>query len=83
MAEDGDDMIEGHEGNGFGRGVCAIAVENACIHGEQVSAKVELFLQKDKGIFRISSASEASLSGQACIDDHAVGHRAAVSTLHK
>ncbi len=29
MAENGDYMVQGHVSDGFGRGVCAIAVEDA------------------------------------------------------
>ena len=29
IAEDGDDVVEGHVGDGFGGGACAVAVDDA------------------------------------------------------
>ena len=37
VAEDGDDVVEGHVGDGFGGGPGAIAVDDACGGAENTS----------------------------------------------
>ena len=88
VAEDGDYMIEGHVGDGFGGDVCAIAVDNACNqYREQVSATILLVAQNEKKMGDISDLLghrshllRVSRASMPCIDDHATGYRAAVSS---
>ena len=87
MAEDGDYMVQSHVGDGFGGCMCAIAVEDACTHGEDVSAKSRSqrteWNMYVSGIVGSGSVLLAAKLAMTCMDDHAVGDRAAVSTLHE